>query len=258
MRPRIKIAEDNYFSTFSGMTETLPTGVGLDLEGALHIHCGADIATFNPSILREPSVPVERFLRQASAFHGQHGSPAWTIATRVPDAPIAEPALKGQGFRYGFDVPFMVLDEIPGPERLDGLVVERVTGIDGLRCHFEIVAQAFETPFGCFEPVCHPAILDARFGFFVGRCDGVPVATALYAVSTGAGVACAGIYNVCTLASHRGRGLGRAMTAHAMDAGRREHGCVVAVLQASSMGRPVYERMGFREVTRWTMWLPPR
>ncbi|MDW4549577.1 GNAT family N-acetyltransferase [Defluviimonas sp. D31] len=176
----------------------------------------------------------------------------------MPDAPITDAALNGLGFSFGFDVPFMVLDEISEPDAADGLVIERVTDIAGLRCHFEIVAQAFETPFGCFGPVCHPAILGERFGFFVGRCDGVPVATALYAVSTGAGVACAGIYNVCTLASHRGRGLGRAMTAHAMDAGRREHGCVVAALQASPMGRPVYERMGFREVTRWHMWLPPR
>ncbi|MDW4549578.1 hypothetical protein R5H32_09465 [Defluviimonas sp. D31] len=76
MRPRIKIAEDNYFSTFSGMTETLPTGVSLDLDGALHIYCGADIATFNPSILCAPAVPAERLLRQASAFHDQHRSPA--------------------------------------------------------------------------------------------------------------------------------------------------------------------------------------
>lgn len=136
MLPRIKIVEDNYLSTFSGMTETLPTGVSLVLDGALHIYCGADIATFKPLILRAPAVPVERLLRHASAFHDQHRSPAWMVATRVPDAPITDAALNGLGFSFGFDVPFMVLDEISEPDAADGLVIERVTDIAGLRCHF--------------------------------------------------------------------------------------------------------------------------
>jgi len=52
-----------------------------------------------------------------------------------------------------------------------------------------------------------------------------------------------GIYNVATLPDARGRGYGTALTWELMrDA---DPGWDVAVLQASDMGRPVYERMGF-------------
>ena len=39
----------------------------------------------------------------------------------------------------------------------------------------------------------------------------------------------------------------------------REHGCTEAVLVASAMGRPTYERLGFVEVCRTPqyVWAPP-
>jgi GNAT superfamily N-acetyltransferase len=58
-----------------------------------------------------------------------------------------------------------------------------------------------------------------------------------------------GIHNVATIESARGRGYGTAMTwATIADA---EPGVRVAVLKASALGRPVYERMGFRAVVEY-------
>lgn len=57
----------------------------------------------------------------------------------------------------------------------------------------------------------------------------------------------AGIFAVGVPPAHRGRGLGAAATWEAIRAGR-EMGAAVAALEASEMGRPVYERMGFRTV----------
>jgi hypothetical protein len=54
----------------------------------------------------------------------------------------------------------------------------------------------------------------------------------------------AGIYWVSTLPGLRGRGLGEAVTWSAVRGGM-ELGCRFASLQASDMGQPVYERMGF-------------
>jgi GNAT superfamily N-acetyltransferase len=67
----------------------------------------------------------------------------------------------------------------------------------------------------------------------------------------------AGLYNISTLEAGRGRGLGHAVTAELMNLAR-ERGCTHAVLHASEMGRPVYERLGFVEVCRVPqfVWMP--
>jgi predicted GNAT family N-acyltransferase len=55
----------------------------------------------------------------------------------------------------------------------------------------------------------------------------------------------AALYNVCTSPQHRHKGLGRAMTLHAMEVAKNEMGVQQIVLEASPAGQPLYESMGF-------------
>jgi predicted acetyltransferase len=86
---------------------------------------------------------------------------------------------------------------------------------------------------------------------YVGYLNDDPVATASLIAAGGA----AGIYNVATVIAARRRGIGAVMTAWAVRAGAAR-GMQVATLQASNMGRPVYERLGFEVVCDFVPYRP--
>ena len=68
----------------------------------------------------------------------------------------------------------------------------------------------------------------------------------------------AGLYNIATVEQARGRGIGYAVTAALMNAGR-ERGATRSVLHASEQGRALYERLGFETVCQVPqfVWMPP-
>jgi GNAT superfamily N-acetyltransferase len=87
---------------------------------------------------------------------------------------------------------------------------------------------------------------------WIGRVDGRPVATSR--VSLGGGVA--GLYAILTLPSHRGRGIGRAMTLAALRAAA-DIGYRIAVLQSSDLGYGVYLKLGFRDLFTYDIYVHP-
>ena len=94
-----------------------------------------------------------------------------------------------------------------------------------------------------------PEVVDGSTRVYVGYHDGVPVATS--AAHSAAGVTV--VENVAVLESARGRGAGAALT-WAATTRWPDQG---AVLIASDDGQPVYERLGFLRIVRWTAWLRP-
>jgi GNAT superfamily N-acetyltransferase len=63
----------------------------------------------------------------------------------------------------------------------------------------------------------------------------------------------AGVFFVATLPEARGRGLAAGLMGVALEEAR-ERGCDVSTLQASPMGEPVYERMGYETLGRMELW----
>ena len=109
--------------------------------------------------------------------------------------------------------------------------------------------QALRTGLGSptLSGLLAPALLDHPVAL---ACDRERQAVAV-AFDDGASV---GVYLVGTAPAARGRGLGGAVTAAAVSAlGPRP-----ALLTSTTMGRPVYERLGFRPVGRATMRLRER
>jgi GNAT superfamily N-acetyltransferase len=84
---------------------------------------------------------------------------------------------------------------------------------------------------------------------YLARSDGVPACTVLTYEEDGE----CGIYLVATLPQAGGRGLATALMSHAL-VEARERGCSTTSLQATRRGRPVYERLGYRDIGAVHMW----
>jgi hypothetical protein len=100
------------------------------------------------------------------------------------------------------------------------------------------------------EPSWDARVLGDDYRAWVGRVDGRAVTTATASVSDGF----IGVYAVATLPEARGGGTGEAVS-WAATLCRPD---LPATLQASSMGQPVYERMGYRTIATFTLWSRPR
>jgi GNAT superfamily N-acetyltransferase len=100
-----------------------------------------------------------------------------------------------------------------------------------------------------FGDVYDGRVLGGATRFYVADAAGATVATASGHVAAGVNL----VEMVTTRAEWRGRGFGAAVTW----AAATTDPSLPAVLIASDLGRPVYERLGFVAVSRWTLWLRP-
>lgn len=138
--------------------------------------------------------------------------------------------------------------DVPDPAPVPGLEIRRVASDADLDLYAGIFSPIL-SPSAAFTELLVGAARRIGYGeeapeeHFVGWLDDEPVATVSLLTAGGS----AGIYNVTTVDSARRRGIGAAMTAAAVRHGAAR-GFETATLQASSMGRPVYERLGFRFV----------
>ena len=132
----------------------------------------------------------------------------------------------------------------PAPSALE---IRRVTDSAGIDAHRLVATAGFGTP---PEVATGTACLDLLDGpgcaIYVGYADGEPVVSGL-GWQTGRTI---GVYSIATIESARRRGFGASMTARIMADGMAA-GCDAAILQASELGRPIYERLGFRTVVTY-------
>jgi GNAT superfamily N-acetyltransferase len=146
-----------------------------------------------------------------------------------------------------YPIDFDAIAEPAVPE----LEIRRVTDAAGIDAHREAVTAGFGSHPAVADGTACPGLLDRpECVVYVGYVFGDPVVSGL-GWRTGRTL---GVYSIATIESARRRGYGAAMTARAVADGVVA-GCDVAALQASEVGRPIYERLGFRTVVKYTAYL---
>lgn len=221
------------------------------MHGLLLTSTGTDAGWLNIAFVLAPPPDPEAAFVAARRFYADAGE-HWLM--RIPAGLFegVEAAANRWGFRHSDNVPGMTLHPMPEPAASYPIEIRPVDDAEGVAAFASIVGACFgfgEVP---ARSLMSDHLLEAPdVRAWLGYVDGRPVATAMLIYERDI----AGIWCIGTLDGYRGRGIGEAVTRRAIDEGTRM-GCKLANLQASEMGRPVYERMGFREVSHYRTYLP--
>lgn len=178
--------------------------------------------------------------------------PPGVTATLV--SPYPTPDLAARGWHLIGHPPLMarVPGAAPAPAMAAELRIHEVVDQPGLEVFERTLVDAYPMPdlqpyrWGGF---CDERVLGGPSRYWVGFVDGRPVATAAVHVTAGVN----NVEMIATVEGARGRGYGAAVTWAATTADPT----LPAILIASDLGRPVYERLGYTALTRWTMWFRP-
>jgi ribosomal protein S18 acetylase RimI-like enzyme len=170
----------------------------------------------------------------------------WHLGPTMRPTDLAMRLLE-HGFEWVGDDVGMQRDlvNLPEPHRVDGLTIERVVDDRQLRIWTATMVRAFNLPVDWIEwfEQRGRALGSATWTHWLGLLDGEPVATTTLFEHAGL----AGIHNVGTLPSARGRGIASALTLGALHAAQARD-LKQVVLHATELGQPVYERLGFQTI----------
>lgn len=239
-----QISDTAYFDSWRDWMSFIDAGDVLERDGVLSVRSGALVPSLNIAfVTRKLDHPGED-LAAAVRYFDDRNQP-FIIRVREGVDPSAERVAEELGFPYSDTVPGMTLHPISDPPPLPiALEITTVEDERGLEDFILVNAEAFGMPAEAMSQLLTMRFIeDPGWRAYVGAVEGQPVAASMLQLDGDI----AGVYFVGTRNDFRKRGLGGAMTWHAVREGA-EAGCTVATLQASDMGKPVYERMGFRVV----------
>jgi GNAT superfamily N-acetyltransferase len=221
-------------------------------RGRLTMVDGASPLPFsNVAVIERPprAEEVESFVAEIRAFYADHPGGPCLLKSLFP-----LPDLAPLGCVLMGHPPLMLRTPIPLPAQPADLEIVRVADERTSSDYEETLVLGYPAPMlqpfraGCFLP---PGSLDAPgWHHFVGYAERSAVAAGSAYVDDNV----LRVENIAVMGDARGRGFGAAITAATITVDLD----VAALLIASDLGRPIYERLGFRALHRATYWLVPR
>ncbi|MBI2688011.1 MAG: GNAT family N-acetyltransferase [Acidobacteria bacterium] len=236
-----------------------PAGQVRELPGVSAISCGWNYPVFNSALLTSqvPGVDGELSNRiaMASIFFRALGM-GWSYwaCHDLLDATSLR-VLRDTCYAYGMDpvltAPGMYAEKLePQKHAPPALEVKEVTDGASRTAFAHLVSTIFDLPFQMTMHVYGPAECWTQdYAGFIGYVDDRPVTIAMTNVHD----SCCGFYSVGTVPGHRRKGYAEAVMRTAYKAMQNRLQFTACVLQSTTVGRRLYEQMGFREVTRFSV-----
>ena len=237
---------------FAAMNEHIVAVMGGRVHRHTHVSmtdAGSRCAFLNAAMLLQPLLPGDDTALEAiDEFYADTTGSAVTVWSPWPT-----PDLRALGWQLEGHPPLMMRPAGgAAPDPPADIRVEEVAHPRALDDFARVLVDGFPIPE--LQPFRVGSFLDERvlgaaLRLWVGEAADRPVATAAAYVAGGV----LGVNFVATLPHERRRGYGEAVTWRATMAAPE----LPAVLLASDSGRPIYARMGYLPVTRFSLWVRP-
>lgn len=262
-RAPYRLVEENLRRAMEFYGRSRQPGEARHLGGLELICSGTDMAMFNPALLTEPvtggEAELDRRIVLAASHFGTLGYrwSCWLCEDLLPIRVrrLAPEVFARRGMRRVVTVPGMLAECLLPPKRpLPEVECRRVADAPTRHVFGQLTAVAFGLPCSSASEIYEPEPpWQGDFLGFVGYVNGEPVATAGTVVTSDV----VGFYSIGTLPQHRRRGYAEALMRKAFDFTGRGLGLRRAVLQSTASGQRLYEQLGFRTVTRFSIYVSP-
>jgi GNAT superfamily N-acetyltransferase len=254
----LRLVDQNLRAAMGFFATATGSGHVHSFDSSLAIHSGLDYGVFNIALLTEPVKPGPRGLEGQladCALYYQSRSARWSFwlceeyldsRTRRQSKQIFQRA----NLREISRAPAMIASGLPpAQKKLPPVECIPVTSPEGRSAFGELTAICFDIPFPITKSVYLPErAWQGVYKGYVGWVNGKPVSIVATVVCGGA----IGIYSLGTLPEQRSRGYGEALLRAAV---RQCPPGLPLVLESTAAGYPLYRKLGFREVGKFTVYL---
>jgi hypothetical protein len=253
---RAALEHENWIAYLTGVAGCAGTARVHREGGALAVLSDMPFDWFNQVLVDRPDASARDVL--ACVEHGRARGGSFVVRLREGADDRFVPLLTRSSFVPAGDdtfVPGMVaapidlasMENALAPSGLPGFEIRKVTDATGIDEHRTVVTEGFGShPSIALGTTCAELLGRTECVVYVGYAEGAPVASGL-GWRSGRAI---GVYAIATVPAARRLGYGAAMTSRVVMDGLAA-GCDLAVLQASVVGRPIYERLGFRVEVRY-------
>jgi len=256
-----EIVDQNLRTALRFFGEATGAGNIRPLEGAEAIYSGLDFGVFNMALLSSPVKSNGRGLEDRIAecsrfFQGVKARWSFWLCEDMMEASVrrrANSTFTDCGMRAISHPPGMLAQGLRPPERvLPAIDCRPVTDASTRDAFAFLTSCCFDIPTSISQQVYRSERAWAgAYRGYVGYAGGVPVSIVAIVAAGDA----LGVYSLATQPGDRRCGYGEAVLRAALAAEAQRTGLQRVALQSTEAGYRLYRRMGFREVTKYAVYL---